>query len=86
MEFQLLVEHANKGTPPGNGYGVFDHVTCPKCGMSWVAVTMLNTKGFNCGYCKFYNPDFTWMEMSEYKGEGAFLNPVGKDYPIVTKN
>lgn len=86
MEFLRLVDDRLQGNKPGNRWGVFDHVTCDHCYYKWVAISMFNTKGKHCPQCGYSDPDWIWMEYSEYKGEGAFLNPVGKDYSLVTKN
>lgn len=47
---------------------------------------MLNTKGKECPQCGFFDPSFAWIELTEFKGEGAMLSPIGEDYSIVTKN
>lgn len=85
-QFLKLVKNAREGTPPGNGWGFFPYVKCKRCKCAWEAEAMFNTKGRECPYCGFYDKEAVWTEQTEYKGEGAFLNPVGKDYSIVNKN
>lgn len=84
-QFLKLVENARDGTTPGNGWGLFPYVTCEYCKCAWEHEAQFNTRGVDCPYCGAYN-DIIWVEASEVKGEGGFLNPVGKGYSIVNKN
>ena len=85
-QFLTLVENARDGTPPGPGWGVYDYVKCMICGYAWTCVAMVNTKGKECPNCGYFDAESIWLTHSEFKGEGAFLNPVGEDYSIVNKN
>jgi len=85
-EFLTLIENAQEGTPPGTGWGVFPSAYCKQCGHEWTAVAMFNTKGKECPSCGHFDVESIWIQESNYKGEGAFLNPVGRNYTIVNKN
>lgn len=86
MDFLKLVDAREMGTKPGNGWGVFPYVKCDMCYYAWTATAIINTKGKECPNCGYYDPDAIWIELSEVKGESAFLNPVGQDYSIVNLN
>jgi hypothetical protein len=85
-QFLKLVENSIEGTPPGPGWGVFPYITCRKCKYAWSAIVMFNIKGKECPSCGYFDAESIWLMESEFKGEGAFLNPVGEDYSIVNKN
>ena len=85
-QFLELVENARFGTRPGNGWGFFPYVICEKCESAWETEALFNTKGKICPYCGHFDAESIWIEQSEFKGEGAFINPVGKGYTIVNKN
>ena len=86
MEFKCLVDQSINGIPPGSGWGVFEYVKCDICMHAWTMVAMLNTRGKECPHCGHFDPDFIWLELKEFKGEGAMLNPIGNRYSIVNKN
>lgn len=86
MEFLRLCENAQEGTPPGAGWGVFPSVYCEWCGHKWVAEAMFGTKGKECPSCGAFDAESIWTQYSRVKGEGSFLNPVGRNYTIVNKN
>jgi hypothetical protein len=81
-----LVDRARNGTPPGEGWGLYEDVTCDHCGMLWNAVAMLGTKGKECPYCGHLDPNYHWLTDFTLPGDGVFLNPVGWEYAQISHN
>jgi hypothetical protein len=77
-EFEILVDRRSNGTPAGWGWGTYEDVECPCCGKMYIHVAKAGTKGFKCPDCKYFDPDFMWLDWSDViAGDGSHLVPVG---------
>ena len=86
-QFKILLDRSQKGTPPGEGWGVFEDVECHACGAMFVAVAMIGSKGISCPRCGFTDDSFIFRTQNECNGDGSCLCPVGFEHSeLITRN